>query len=67
MTDFQSLARDAAEIAMSPVPDVLAAMADTLAAYITEEPMTPHQMAELESLCEAMRLLRERVVVEMGG
>lgn len=67
MTDFQALARDAAEIAISPVPAVLDAMADTLAAFISEEGMSPHQSAELESLCWAMRLLRERVVVEAGG
>lgn len=64
MTDFRTMALDAAEIAMAPVQDVIAAIADTLAAFITEERMTPHQYRELSSLHLAVFLLRERVIVE---
>ena len=67
MTDFRAMALDAAEIAMAPTPDVVDAIADTLAAFITEERMTPHQYSALASLDMALRLLRERLIVEMEG
>lgn len=67
MTDFRAMALDAAEIAMAPAPDVVEAIADTLAAFIVEERMSPHQYSALASLDMALRLLRERLIVEAKG
>ncbi len=59
--ELHHAALDAAELAMSPASDVLHAMADTLAAFVAEERLTPDQRHDLLTLTDAMRLLAEVV------
>lgn len=58
--NFNAIALEAAELAMSPVCDVLLAMADTLDAFVAEEPVTPDQRHALLTMCDAIRLLADR-------
>lgn len=56
-------ALDAAELAMSPAHEVAQAMADTLAAFVAEECLTPNQRHDLLTLTDALRLLADRLEV----